>query len=298
MIFYLLDVFAEEPYSGNQLAVFLGSPPSDLMQKLAREMNLSETTFITSPEPQNTGYNVRIFTLKRELPFAGHPTIGTAYIIRNEVIKDNIPSINLNLAIGQIPVTFHDDGTIWMKQNAPIFGHVHDKSEMAKVLRIDESDIHDELPVQESSTGNPHIIVPLNSLEAVKHVDVDVPRFKKLLDAAMPEFGANGICVFTPETIYPGNDFNVRVFGHLRSVPEDPATGSAIGNLAGYLVHHGYFGDTYAEVKRVEQGYEIGRPSLLLFSTGTRNNEIEIHVGGKVRMVAKGQLLTETENPR
>ena len=296
MIFYLLDVFAEEPYSGNQLAVFLDSPPSDLMQKLAREMNLSETTFITSPEPENNGYNVRIFTLKRELPFAGHPTLGTAYIIRREIIKKNIPSINLNLAIGQIPVTFHDDGTIWMKQNAPIFGHVHDKSEMAKVLRIDESDIHDELPVRESSTGNPHIIAPLKSLEAVKKVDVDVPRFKKLLEAAMPEFGANGICVFTPETIYPSNDFNVRMFAHLRGVPEDPATGSAIGNLAGYLVHHGYFDDAYAEMKRVEQGYEIGRPSLLLFSTGRRNNEIEVHVGGKVRMVAKGELLSEPEN--
>lgn len=293
MIFYLLDVFAEEPYSGNQLAVFLGNPPSDRMQKLAREMNLSETTFITSPEPQENGYNVRIFTLKKEMPFAGHPTLGTAFIIRNEVIKDNIPSINLNLAVGQIPVTFYDDDTLWMKQNAPIFGHVHDRSEMAKILRIGESDIHAELPVQESSTGNPHIIVPLTSLEAVKQVDVDVPRFKNMLDAAMPEFGANGICVFTPETIFPGNDFNVRVFGHLRSVPEDPATGSAIGNLAGYLVHHGYFGDAYAEMKRVEQGYEIGRPSLLRFSTGRRNNEIEVHVGGKVRMVAKGQLLTE-----
>ncbi len=293
MIFYLLDVFAEEAYSGNQLAVFLGNPPSRLMQKLAREMNLSETTFITSPEPDNNGYNVRIFTLKREMPFAGHPTLGTAYIIRNEVIKKNIPSVNLNLPIGQIPVTFHDDETLWMKQNAPAFGHVHDKSEMAKVLRIDESDIDAELPVQESSTGNPHIIVPLNSLEAVKKVDVDVPRFKDLLDAAMPELGANGICVFTADTIYSSNDFNVRVFGHLRSVPEDPATGSAIGNLAGYLVHHGYFGNTYAEAKRVEQGYEIGRPSLLLFSTGRRNNEIEVHVGGKVRMVAKGQLIND-----
>ena len=109
----------------------------------------------------------------------------------------------------------------------------------------------------------------------------------------MPEFGADGICVFTQETIHPGNDFNVRMFAHLRGVAEDPATGSAIGNLAGYLVHHGYFGDTYAEMKRVEQGYEIGRPSLLLFRTGRRNNEIEVHVGGNVRMVAKGQLLTE-----
>ena len=293
MIFYLLDVFAEEAYSGNQLAVFWGNPPSTLMQKLAREMNLSETTFITSPEPDNNGYNVRIFTLKREMPFAGHPTLGTAYVIRNEVIKKNIPSVNLNLPIGQIPVTFHDDETLWMKQNAPKFGHVHDKSEMAKVLRIDESDIDAQLPVQESSTGNPHIIVPLNSLEAVKKVDVDVPRFKDLLDSATPELGANGICVFTPDTIYSNNDFNVRVFGHLRSVPEDPATGSAIGNLAGYLVHHGYFGNTYAEAKRVEQGYEIGRPSLLLFSTGRKSNEIEVHVGGKVRMVAKGQLIND-----
>lgn len=293
MIFYLLDVFAEEAYSGNQLAVFLGNPQSTLMQKLAREMNLSETTFITSPVPDNNGYNVRIFTLKREMPFAGHPTLGTAYIIRNEVIRKNVPSVNLNLPIGQISVTFHDNETLWMKQNTPAFGHVYDKSEMARVLRIDESDIDAELPVLESSTGNPHIIVPLNSLEAVKKVDVDVPRFKELLDAATPELGANGICVFTPDTIYSNNDFNVRVFGHLRSVPEDPATGSAIGNLAGYLVHQGYFGNTYAESKRVEQGYEIGRPSLLLFSTGRRNNEIEVHVGGKVRMVAKGQLIND-----
>ena len=294
MIFYIVDVFAEAPYSGNQLAVFLGNPPTELMQTLAREMNLSETTFITSLEAENNGYNVRIFTLRKELPFAGHPTLGTAYIIRREIIKDNVPSINLNLPLGQIPVTFHDDGIVWMKQKTPAFGHIHDKSEMARILRIDAHHFHETLPIQESSTGNPHIIVPLKSLEALRNADVDVPSFKTLLEDTKPELGANGICVFTPETIYPENDFNVRVFGHLRSVPEDPATGSAIGNLAGYLVHHGYFGETYAKMKRVEQGYEIGRPSLLMFSTGSVNNEIEVHVGGKVRMVAKGELLTDS----
>ena len=296
MIFYLVDVFAEAPYSGNQLAVFLGNPSADLMQTLAREMNLSETTFITSLEAENNGYNVRIFTLKKELPFAGHPTLGTAYIIRREIIKDNVPSVNLNLALGQIPVTFHDDGMVWMKQKTPVFGHIHDKSKMARILRIDAHHIHDKLPIQESSTGNPHIIVPLKSLEAVRNADVDVPRFKTLLDDTKPELGANGICVFTPETIFPENDFNVRVFGHLRSVPEDPATGSAIGNLAGYLVHQGYFGHTYARMKSVEQGYEISRPSLLMFSTGRVNKEIEVHVGGRVRMVARGELLSESGN--
>ena len=132
---------------------------------------------------------------------------------------------------------------------------------------------------------------------------MDVPRLRSyLLDIdSMP--GANAFCVFTPETYFAHNDFNVRTFGHLRSVPEDPATGSAIGNLAGYLAHHEYFGTSTLYKLRVEQGYEMNRPSLLLFSVERQYNQLPhehgnnpeqglaISVGGKVRLVARGELV-------
>ncbi|PON16673.1 phenazine biosynthesis protein [Candidatus Entotheonella serta] len=227
-------------------------------------------------------------------PFAGHPTLGTAYIIQREIIKHPVSQLDLQLGVGTIPVTFDADGTLWMRQKPVRFGHVFDRSEIATVLGVDSCDVDDRYPVQEASTGNPHMLVPMKSLEAVKRAVVDVPRWRQLLETTRPPLSVKSICIFTTETEYLENDLHVRIFGPLRGVTEDPATGSAIGNLAGYLAHYNYFG-TAAKMarKRVEQGYAINRPSLLLFSTQRQSDHIEIDVGGKVRMVAQGQLIDE-----
>lgn len=286
--FYIVDVFAERKFEGNQLAVFICE--QDLldseMQKIAKEMNYSETTFITSTE----NYDVRIFTPEEELPFAGHPTLGTAFVIQQELIKTPIKTILLNLKIGPIPVLFkYKSGNvdeIWMKQNAPTFGKFFDPEVFSEILNIDEDSIDTRFPIQEVSTGLPFFIVPLKTLKAVKQVRVNREKYLDLIEKTE----AKSILIFCPETYNKGNNLNVRVFTEYVGIPEDPATGSGNGCLAAYLVKYQYFGKNYINI-RVEQGYEVGRPSLLLLEAKENEEEISVSVGGKAFIVAKGELV-------
>ncbi|MFX0134535.1 MAG: PhzF family phenazine biosynthesis protein [Candidatus Hodarchaeota archaeon] len=286
--FFIVDVFAERKFEGNQLAVFLCEEVlfEAEMQKIAKEMNYSETTFITSKE----NYDVRIFTPEVELSFAGHPTIGTAHVIQQELIKGNVKTILLNLKIGPIPVLFkYKSGKvdlIWMEQNPPSFNRFFDTELISQILNLKESDIDDRFPIQEVSTGAAFIIVPLKTLNALKRAKVDV---EKCLDL-MEKIEAKSILIFCPETRIKGNDLSVRVFAHFHGVPEDPATGSGNGCLAAYLVKHQYFIKNRIDIK-VEQGYEVGRPSLLyLRAEEGEDGEISVSVGGKSHIVAKGEL--------
>jgi trans-2,3-dihydro-3-hydroxyanthranilate isomerase len=260
------------------------------MQKIAREMNYSETTFILSDAPRDGGYDVRIFTPAEEVPFAGHPTLGTAFVIRNEIMSDPAERVVLNLKVGRIPVTFgrsgDDEDMLWMKQNEPIFGQVVEPAWIASTLSLDESEIDNRFPVEEVSTGLPVMIVPLKTLDAVKRAMVRRDEYFELIK----EMQAKATLVYCPETYNPQNDLNVRVFCDYYGIPEDPATGSANGCLAGYLVKHRYFGTERIDI-RTEQGYEIARPSLLYLKAEQNQEQIDISVGGKVVTVAKGQLL-------
>jgi trans-2,3-dihydro-3-hydroxyanthranilate isomerase len=283
-IYYIVDVFTKEKYTGNQLAVVVGGDLSkEEMQKIAREMHFSETTFITSMTEREGGYDVRIFTPEDELPFAGHPTLGTAFIIRNEISRDD--NITLNLKVGQIPVAVSDDGALWMTQKPPAFGPVFDKGPAAAALGLSPVDIDDRYPVELVSTGVPFVIVPLKSLDAVRRITID----NKAYSDFCAKNGTNEFLVFSKETCDSANDLHVRVFTAYASVPEDPATGSGNGCLAGYLLKHGYFGDHVDH--RVEQGYEIGRPSLLLIRAEYNEGKIEVRVGGNVVLVARGELV-------
>ena len=184
--FHILDVFAEEKYAGNQLAVVrVKKKLSDLeMQRIAREINFSETTFILSDVPQKRGYDVRIFTPQKEIPFAGHPTLGTAYIIQKEIIKKPIKDVILNLKVGQIPVSFSYRGgkisRLTMKQMEPTFGRRFDIQKIAEVLSLNESEIDERFPIEEVSTGLPFIIVPLKTLDTVKRAMVEKERYIEL----------------------------------------------------------------------------------------------------------------------
>ena len=292
MKFYIVDVFAETKYTGNQLAVFTNAADisENQMQRLAKEMNYSETTFVVSKDTRAGVYDVRIFTPEQELPFAGHPTLGTAYVLQQEILNQPVEKIILNLKIGQIPVTLHySNGSVeelWMQQLPPTFAQVFAADTIAQVLNLEPSEIDLRFPIQEVSTGVPFIIVALKNQSALKRIKVNKEKYFELVSNTQ----AKSILVFCPETYNPANDLSVRVFADYLGVPEDPATGSANGCLAGYLVQYSYFGEEPINL-RVEQGYEIGRPSLLLLKAQQKDGEIQVSVGGKVIMVAQGNFV-------
>ena len=180
LTFYIVDVFAEEKYAGNQLAVVRGGADlsDEALGKIALEMNYSETTFVLSDEETDGGYDVRIFTPGREMPFAGHPTLGTAYVIRHEILGEPVDQVTLDLKAGKIPVTFGD--VLWMRQLPPTFGPTLDPAPTARALNIESKDLDDRFPVQEVSTGLPALIVPLKNLDALQRCKVDWERYLEL----------------------------------------------------------------------------------------------------------------------
>lgn len=289
LVFSIVDVFAEDKYAGNQLAVVGGAEglTGAVMQKIAREFNFSETTFILGDRRRRGGYDVRIFTPATELPFAGHPTLGTAFVIQQDLIRKPVRRVILNLKVGRIPVLFgyrgRKPGVLWMKQMPPQFLGVLEGGLVAPALGLKKDDLDLRFPVQEVSTGIPFVIVPVKTLEAVKRSCLRLGK--------SPGLAAQGkaFLLFTPQTQTPGNDLHVRVFAHCYGVAEDPATGSANGCLAGYLVRHRFFGGPRIDI-RVEQGYEVGRPSLLLLRAGEKAGEVEVLVGGRAIRVARGKL--------
>lgn len=290
--FYIVDVFAEEKYAGNELAVVrcAGRLSALVMQKIAREMNFSETTFILKDQESRGGFDVRIFTPKEEVPFAGHPTLGTAFIIQQEILRQPVKEVILNLRVGPIPVAFTYGGgkpaVLWMRQIKPWFGKTLEAGDVAPALGLKPEDIDTQHPILEVSTGLPFIIVPLRNLEALRRGRVA----ENLMLALVRGTEAKAFLLFCPETYSSRNNLNARVFAGYHGVPEDPATGSANGCLAGYLVKNRYFDSAQINI-RVEQGYEIGRPSLLLLKAEDKAGEISIFVGGKVLLVARGELV-------
>jgi len=291
LTFYIVDVFAEEKYAGNQLAVFRNARDlsDEEMQRIARETNFSETTFILSDESREGGYDVRIFTPGAEVPFAGHPTLGTAHVISREIIGKPVDQLTLNLQIGQIPVTFGstaEPDVLWMKQKAPEFGATIASDTIADMLGLDPAQIDSRFPVQEVSTGLWFIIVPLTNLDAVRQARVVQEKYFALVE----ETEKAGILAFCPETYSRQNDLNVRVFVPYYGIEEDPATGSGNGCLASYLVKQRYFDADEIDI-RVEQGYEIDRPSLIRHRARQDSGVIDVNIGGKVVSIAQGQWL-------
>ncbi|HET7832158.1 MAG TPA: PhzF family phenazine biosynthesis protein [Gallionella sp.] len=287
--FFITDVFTDRKYGGNPLATLVDceSLADAEMQQIAREINFSETTFITSREPRNGGYDVRIFTPKAEVEFAGHPVLGTAHIIRNKLKLSSAAEIRLNLRVGQIPVTFAETPAgpqvLWMKQMQPQFGKRVDAGILAEVLGIEPSDIDSSLPIEEVSTGFPTLIVPLKNLAALRRAKIDREKYLALVTDAWAKL----ILLFSREAYEPDQALSVRMFGDYYGVPEDPATGSSNGCLAAYLLQHRVPGAPEIDVVS-GQGYEIGRPSSLLLRAQETRDGIEVFVGGSVVDIAEG----------
>ena len=292
--FYIVDVFAVDRYTGNQLAVFpeASQMRDRAMQELAKEINFSETTFITHSADSNNSYDVRIFTPNQELPFAGHPTLGTAYIIRETLMsaseKETLKQVTLNLKAGKIPVTWETtskgEEVLWMQQNSPQFGSTISPDKIAPVLNITESEIDPNFPIQEVSTGLEFLIIPVKTLETLKTIQVNLEAYYQLIAS----LAAKSLFVFCPETYSSENHLCARMFSDYLGVSEDPATGSANGCLAAYLVKHNFFSSEAEMIQvRVEQGYEIKRPSLILLKASSN----QIQVGGQVKTIAQGHFI-------
>ncbi|ELZ90716.1 PhzF family phenazine biosynthesis protein [Haloferax volcanii] len=287
--FHTVDVFATTKYAGNQLAVFEDADAlrSEQMAALANEMNYSETTFIEGGSPDD-GYDVRIFTPDGEIPFAGHPTLGTAAVLRDHFGAGD--EVTLNLGVGPISVEVRSDGSdseqYWMTQNAPRFGAELDRETLAEVLSLDANDFDADWPIQVVSTGLPAVMIPLRDRDALARSEVFTPAYRSFFD----DVGVENLFLFCPDPRDDANDFAARMYAPGHGVAEDPATGSANGCFAGYLARHRYFGDDEIEVT-VEQGYEMGRPSHLHLEAEDRGDEVAVRVGGRVEFVSTGRLV-------
>lgn len=290
--FYIVDVFAEQACSGNQLAVVVGDEPlsDDTMQLIAAETNYSETTFVMPVPEADGGYRVRIFTPAREIDFAGHPLLGTAWVIRHYVLADASGAVQLNLAIGQITVTFEssDQGqeVVWFLAPPVSFGKICDPEPMAMALGVSPQDIETTHPVQQISAGTSAMIVPLRSLDALRRSELDLDAFAPLLAQGFPPL----TYLFCHETQHTGNDLCARFFFEAHGVREDPATGNGAAFLGAYLLEHRLFPEDDFDL-RIEQGYELRRPSLVMLRGRMVAGTPEVSVGGQVIPIVQGELL-------
>jgi trans-2,3-dihydro-3-hydroxyanthranilate isomerase len=290
--FYIVDVFAERPYSGNQHAVVVGEEAlsDETMQQLAAETNYSETTFVTSRPEDDGGYRVRIFTPAREIAFAGHPILGTAWILRHHVVPGASKSVRLNLAVGQVPVTFEDSAqegeVVWFLAPPVSLGMTCAREPIAAALGVLQEDIETTTPVQQISAGTSAMIVPLCSLDALRRSKLDLDAFAALAAEGFPPL----VYLFCRETHHPQNDLCARFFFEAHGVREDPATGNGAAFLGVYLLEHRFFPGSALSV-RIEQGYEIRRPSLVLLRARLLDGSREVRVGGHVIPVVQGEVL-------
>ena len=288
------DVFTEDPLAGNQLAVFLDGRglAADRMQRIAREMSFSESTFILPPEAPGTDVRMRIFTPGNELPMAGHPTIGSTFALAHAgVIAAGAPRFVFGLGIGPTAVDLEWEGSrlrfAWMTQLPPTFGPpVADRRAVAAAIGLRESDLVPELPVQSVTCGNPFLLVPLRDEATVDRAASDgaaYERFRQASGLDLPIF----LFAFTA----PGAA-HARMFAPEFGIVEDPATGSAAGPLGCYLVEHGLVAGQAAQHIVAMQGMAMGRPSRMHIAiTGTPGAITQVRVGGQAVLIARGEML-------
>jgi trans-2,3-dihydro-3-hydroxyanthranilate isomerase len=299
--FYQADVFTSQPFGGNPVAVFpdANGLTDELLQKIAREMNLSETVFVFPPSDPAAIVRLRIFTPTQEIPFAGHPVVGAMYVLaRIGYVAASEPATRLvyECNIGLFPVELHTrDGQInrvVMAQPKPQFlEKVEDTEDLylvAGALGISKHVIAEaKWPLQTVSAGLPVLIVPVRTLTAVRSI---APNDKAIADLCGC-FGTNGIMVFTTVTVEPFATVHARMFAPSIGISEDPATGSAGGALGAYLVQNGVVEVVPTTEIIIEQGYEIDRPSRILVQVESDDDVIQtVKVGGQCVMVAEGVL--------
>ena len=273
--YVVADVFTDTPLEGNQVAIFTDAReiPEDRLQRIAREMNLSETVFVYTPEAEGHA-RIRIFTPSREMPFAGHPTLGTAFVLSAPL---SLEEIRLETLRGLVPVRLErEDGRIVfgrMAQPLPTIEQYDKAEELFEILGVEGS----QLPVEVYDNGVKHLYVTLGSEDEVAALDPDLRRLGE-----QPELCFN---CFAGE----GTKWKTRMFAPSSGVAEDPATGSAAGPLALHLARHGRIG--FGEEIEIAQGVEVGRPSKLYARVEGSADEVErVEVGGSAVVVARGEF--------
>ena len=282
------DVFSSTPLEGNSLAVFsdargLTDPE---MQALAKEMNLSETTFIfprDAATERERGVRVRIFTVQEELPFAGHPTLGTAFALRSGSTNKTIV---LDLNVGKVPVEFEDapgqPTFAEMTQVDPVFGIQHEREVVARAVGLSIDDFDSSLPIETISTGMPFTITPLKSLAVIQQLRVDLQRAEEYLEKT----GGKFLYFVTRETVDSAARLHARMLFYNG---EDPATGSAAGCAAAWMVAHGVAEPDHRI--RIEQGIEMHRPSRIFVRASRRDNRVvNVRVGGNAIEVIRADV--------
>ncbi len=295
--FIQAEVFAETPFGGNPVVVVPDAAGLswEEMQEVARGMEPVETAFVTFPESDDADFCVRFFTPRTRVPFSGHPALGTAYVLAKEGRFDLVEPITKVVSetdIGLLEIDLYVDGDdisrVVLNEQPPVFGEPFEAlGAMAGGLNISlDALLEVALPMQRVSTGMPTLIVPLQSLEVVQYVRPHLA----ILDEVCAVANVDCVLVYTMETIRKDATAHVRVFAPPLGVDEDPATGGANGALGAYLVHHGII--PVDPITRIccEQGFEIGRPSLVHVTIDTTGDELHVRVGGRVMRSVDGHI--------
>lgn len=295
--FVIADVFAEGPFAGNQLAVFTDASGLDAerMQRAANELNYSETTFVLPPESPDTDLRLRIFTPRAELPFAGHPCVGSGFVVAaRRLVPGGGSAVRFGTGVGPIAVRAEvaspTGGRAEMDQPVPRFvdaGLDRDTvAEIAAAIGADPSSVATRTPAAIMDNGLRMMIVPLDSLATVRALEPNIHAVRKVCERT----GARTMLAFTTEVVDAGSSAHCRVFAPAAGVAEDPATGSANGPLGVYLVTYGLAAGVGEIVS--EQGYEMGRPSKLRISVDRdAGGEVTaVRVGGGVHVTGEGTL--------
>lgn len=297
--YVLVDVFTNQPFGGNQLAVFpdaRGLAP-EMMQILAKELNLSESAFVLPASEDTHDYRVRFFTPAVELPMAGHPTVGTAFVLAHKgLIQLTEPEITVTFeeGVGAVPVTLqvHEGqlDVIQMRQPLPTFGPVFaDREAIARMLSLDPASLDATLPLEVVSCGVPFLYVPLTGLEAMRAIRFRLDVWERVLR----DFDSPHVFAFTRETMLPTSTVHSRMFAPAMGIAEDPATGAASGPLGCYLVRHGLVQpDTTGSSQMIsEQGFELGRPSLIQIKIEQAGQDITgVSIGGQCHFMGEGYI--------
>ena len=297
--YHLLDVFTDRQFGGNQLAVF-PDPPQDLptvaMQNIAKELNLSETTFVFPPLDPAHDYRLRIFTPAAELPMAGHPTVGAAFALARLGaigVSAGERTIVFEEGVGPIAVTIHADDRgnpteVWMRQPIPQFLDVYEnRTAITEILSLTPADLRADVPIQVVSSGLPFLYIVLNSLHAIQRIRFQHDKWMDQLAGT----NAENVFVTTTETVYEKSTVHSRMFAPGLGIAEDPATGSASGPLGAFLLKHGLVqsGDMISE-----QGFEMGRPSFVRIKvTWDRIVFTHVAIGGECAYVGYGTLIID-----
>jgi trans-2,3-dihydro-3-hydroxyanthranilate isomerase len=295
--FILVDVFTSRPFGGNQLAVFTDAAAltASEMQELAHEMNFSESTFVLPAESVGAARRVRIFTPSIEMPMAGHPTVGTTWVLasRGEIALDSASvDATLQLGIGPVTVTIENAGGkpdfVWMAHREAEFGAKRtDREHVAKALGITAADIRDDLPIQTVSTGVPFLFVPLRTLEALAKC---APGKASITSLSNPGEQPPLIYVFVAKQ---SGEFapRSRMFAPHAGVAEDPATGSAAAPLGAYAATYGLIKPSPKSSFLIQQGVEMGRPSEIRVEVARKDSgAFAIRIGGRCVIVGEGVM--------